>query len=665
MLSNISVKIRVLLIGLGFYLFYVFGIFFPESLWGVHFIAFLPSALKWGFIGLSALCILIALIIPTNSPPSYPPVKEGDYPSYLKILQRFLFLLIAMLLGWIFYKAPIIKDLYGDAFYILKNVQLTMSIWDERITSELLYFNPFDTKIGTKTNFVLVALFSYLTGLSGVEVMPIMMAVSGGLFVFLWLHFVHALTPRNNWRFVLSIMGLTAPLLLMFFGHYEIYGLSMPLLLLYFGTLVRYYKEERGIFIGPLYLLFGLCLKFHFTAWLLAPSLLLTTFYHFGRQSVAIQTFFTWKRLGVWVLGLTYLVGLYVYFFVTESHFGTRDFDEDTLEQALFLPIIAQEGPPLDRYNLFSLAHIFDYFNMILMWSTIALFLLGTACAVVKDKIEWNEPITLVMGISLLIYIPTFFVFNPLLSMPTDWDIMSIPAPALLVFALIIVPQLPKAEIKPIVTGVTLALALLNIPYFMINTRADSLSLRYESLGKHAFKTYWKGTSTLIVEGSKLEEYKDVRKKRLDNIIEELEPYAVKGEDLEFSGILCERGILDFKEDKDYKKALTYFEKAFIYRQPLRKNIFYLVISHFHLKQMKEAHSYLEKLVAVQYPNKKKSLRMAVHVSLEAAEYEDALKYANQYLEVVPEDDVIKEVKRALENNDNVEKLKYIFERKG
>ena len=44
----------------------------------------------------------------------------------------------------------------------------------------------------------------------------------------------------------------------------------------------------------------------------------------------------------------------------------------------LFLPVFSPE-PPLDRYNLFSLNHILDYLNMMLMWSPAALFLIAYA----------------------------------------------------------------------------------------------------------------------------------------------------------------------------------------------------------------------------------------------------------------------------------------------
>ena len=230
-------------------------------------------------------------------------------------------------------------------------------------------------------------------------------------------------------------MGLTAPFMQIFFGHYEFYA---PSFLMISACLMSFVFSLQTGKRGWLLVSSGLVLiniKLHVTSYLLFLPLGLTCAYVFFEK---IRNQFNWRRITFWVLLPLQTIGAFIYFFITKSYDGPRIYTAETLERALFLPLFTNEGLQFERYNLFGLNHLVDYFNLIFLWSAVALFLLVSIVLCYRKAIHWNEPALIVISTTLILYSTSFFILNPQLSMPVDWDLFSLPAISLIVFVVLL-----------------------------------------------------------------------------------------------------------------------------------------------------------------------------------------------------------------------------------
>ena len=89
--------------------------------------------------------------------------------------------------------------------------------------------------------------------------------------------------------------------------------------------------------------------------------------------------------------------------------------------------------------------------------------------------------------------------------------------------------------------------------------------------------------------------------------------------------------------------------------------IFDLTVKHFLRKEFSEAHELAKELVRYKYPNEKKSIRMAIHIALEAENYEAAGQYCIQLLKVNPEDAFTRKILYLLENSEDKSTIKMNF----
>jgi tetratricopeptide (TPR) repeat protein len=329
-----------------------------------------------------------------------------------------------------------------------------------------------------------------------------------------------------------------------------------------------------------------------------------------------------------------------------------RSFTETTWNETVFLPIVASESAPLDRYNLFSLYHIIDFGNMIILWSSASIFILTSLIIGFRKEINWNSTPLLLIGTTLLLQVGFFFLFNPLLSMPNDWDILSIPIVSLLIFILIIIKQLNKTEVSKQIIGTVLALSLFSLSIFVVNNNQSSLSYKLQKQGEWEFQTYWIGSSTSILAGISLEDNLKTRKQRLNATIDDLEKYAIIGNDIEYAELLYQKGKYFF-EEQDYKQALHIFNKADSYSTFLCKNHYHQLVCNFMLADYKSAHQHSSKTVICEYPSPIRSYEIALHTSLEAGDLFFADSICNEYLKHWPTNKFIVNVHKRIKNGEN------------
>lgn len=654
-------QLIILIVAVAIFGFYVLGLLFPTVFWATNELATLPGPLGIGLALLGVGLILMPLYLPKRENAVEP--KQLSFPQNLGIISG-----VTLLAGVLFHNFPIHLDVYGDARYLIKAVDIHLYTWKDQLWDEFFSFRPLYTKTGTATIYSITNLGAWLTGASGLTVLKWVDTFSGMAFVFIWLVLVNMVIKERGRRILFSLLGITAPFLLMFFGHYEIYAPSMPLMLLFAGGLITVFRVKKQMYrvwaLVGVGLVLLLNIKFHITAYLLVPAFFLTVLWVIVDWKVPNwKALFTWKWSLIWLGIPAILAGGFVYGYLTKSFNGSRQYTETTLSDALFLPVVGPDGPPWDRYDLFSFAHILDYVGLMLFWSAGALFLLAVILICFRKQIKWNQPLLIIMGLTFLGYVASFFVLNPLLGIAVDWDLFARPAPLFLVFVLLLAGELPASTgFARKVGGSIGAFALMGITFFALNAYPSTLSRNLEYDGIRSFKTYWIGSTTLLNASVKLRNLDPEADIALrESWVEELEPYAVEEVDVEFADVLHQIGILYLDSLGQREKALSYFQRSDSYEQHLIQNIHKLVITYFILGRFEEAHAYTRKLISVKYPTQQKAYKISIHTAVEARAYEDALVYCEEYLSQWPEDQFVLRVYNALASGENLDSVRLLF----
>lgn len=568
-------------------------------------------------------------------------------------------LLMALVAGVLFSGFDMTPDPYGDARFIYKSLDYPVLEWDNKWLSDFFQFHPLDAKGGTNSIYTSVNLISSLFQIPGLQAFKALNLAFGMLFVGLWTHFVFRHLTRSTDRIHLMLAGLTSTCMLQYFGHFEVYGPPMALALLFFYWVVEVLENKSRLGKWLLLPVFLLNLKFHITAWLLFPGMALVYLYPYAVKSNLLKKLYQLKGmlLGIWLPML--VLATLVYVFVTDSVHGPRSYTEDTLLKVLFLPLDTPEGPPLDQYNLFSQAHLFDFLNIILLWSPVALATVLGLLLFGRKEIDWQRPVLPIMATAMLSYLGAFFLLNPLLGMTADWDLFSLPVPALLVLALVLVkarkpgglPLLPAALVMSFFTGSFIVLNL------MPSTRSHLL----EEHGIHHYNTYYIGASTHFADAYALETDATKVEARLDRVIEKLDQEEPFENDIEYADLLMDKGKLMVAREGYTSQSLPYFQDAHAASPGLSSNIYELIVNHFMLDQYQEALVYCPELIEDCYPGCKKARRISIHTGVMAQAKSPTLQWCRDHLKAYPDDGFIKGVEAALANDQPWPQVQQMF----
>lgn len=229
-------------------------------------------------------------------------------------------------------------------------------------------------------------------------------------------------------------------------------------------------------------------MRFHALFTLFFPAVLLLVLGQYFPQTRYAQQLKTLKGTLIW-LGLPLcLLGLAAYFLVFKDHVDPRQLQDFTDIDRLFLPLFSP-APPLDRYNLLSWNHAFDFLNICLFWSPVLLFVLTWVVGFERKRVDWNrlEIRGVLLAIGLLLGM--MWMINPLFSMPMDWDLFCFPMVFLLVFLLVIIRQIePHAPAKHIM-GPCLGLLMVYLPTFWVFTSHTAQPARLTAVGTHIYHT--------------------------------------------------------------------------------------------------------------------------------------------------------------------------------
>ena len=449
--------------------------------------------------------------------------------------------------------------------------------------------------------------------------------------------------------------------MLNFCGHIEINAPVYLFNLLWMIAALIYLRTQNVFLLWTLIPLLLICMKLHPVALLFTPACLLLFINHYLGCKNWGQQWFVWKRIILFPLFPIYIAGAIAYFFVFKDYNDPRHLQFTAMEyDRLFLPLVSPE-PPLDKYNMLSFNHCFDYFGVLLIWSPVAFFILVVIALCDRKKIQWNTPSVIITGISLILFASLFFVTNPLLSMQMDWDLFSFPAPLFLIFTVVLVEQLQHTSLHRKLIGGCLALSLLSIPAFVVHASKPMMSQHLESIGVRIFKTYYEWSTRTFTYALSLDTDKSSFLTRKRNLLEKLEPHAPPGKDYEYARLLIAAGQYELRNEKNYKAALEYFEKAYFYYPNEKDNLLKLMETHFRRGNFAKAYQYGSKLVELKHPNEQKALRIVIHCALEAERYTEALNHTKEYLKYWPKDEIINHIHQRLVNGANLHELKSLF----
>lgn len=637
-------------LGCLFFAFYLIGILFPEAWWGSHFLAFFPTTVKYGMLAIGGFILGLSYL-------SFW-VKLGEHLSILQRIPAWVVISLAVvLMAFMFYQFPIFHDYYGDSFEYESILNTKIGSLSDFSLEPLFSLNlsPHSGRLSMAT---LVSLLSYTFGLTHYQVFVWMDLICGALFVLLWLFFIHRYIKNTQWKLVLGIAGLTAPFMQIFFGHVEMYAPSILLLETWLILLILAIEKQKKWLLYLLLILLVIGVRFHPTFMLLLPAWLVALLILY-KPSYKL----TLKSTGKYVLAPVFALGLILYFFILGDYNDPRNLEGAQDFDRIFLPLLSPD-PPLDRYNMQSFNHIFDFFQVALHWSPVALILLGSILIAYRKKVNWEKPVILITGFTLLIYVTFLFAVNPLLSMPIDWDLFMFPAPILLILTALLVREIEtETNLAAKALPVALTMSLFTIPFFVMNAYAKPYSQRLESLSKHIFKTYHIWGDRYLEHAVKLTHSDEQYIRRKQAAIDELKPYAIIGNDLHYSQMIATNGLyyLRTEDDANLENARACFQEAYYYFPKLKSNILNLLQVNFRLGRHAEAYQNSVDLVGYEYPDVRKSRRMAIHCALEAGLYEEAEFHAEKYLTILPDDSLIIQVRDRLVNNEQPEQLRNLF----
>lgn len=615
-----------------FYLMYISGLIFPDIFWGVHFIAFLPLPIQILFLLLPPVCIIPGVSTIINLAFE----TAGKFLSGNKlIISAFL---IALGLAAIFFFNPIVTDIYGDSTSNNYIHGPEVENFSSDNILEIISPNIFTAKNDLKFDINIIKGTAFYLNIDIIRAFRLANAFLGFLFVFSWILFTGKIVENDSYKTLLLILGLTNCAMQFFFGNSEIYAFAFVTILWYLGATAFFLKYRKKKYLIILPLLLFLSIKAHSANFALVPAYLLSMLWYFKRKS----KIFNWKNIFIFVIIPIFIIGAFIYVFVLQDYDKPYAYADNIKYLAIFLPVIGA-SPPVDSYTLFSWEHIFDYFNMAMLWSVPALVIIVLAISKFRNILSEAPVVVKIAGLTLILYAAMFFAINPLLSMERDWDLLSVPAPVLLFFALLLISKYGGKFIKPGNIGIFAAFALLNLPVFIIHANEKMTSGRLESAGIRVYHTYWANSAFMINRGlSKFADDKEYSKSRYNSVLNRISPRGVKEIDEHYANILNQAGNLYFEEG-DFKKALKYFEMAHEYFEGNSIIQTSLMISYYETGAYQSARKSCLALLEKQ-PENANYQRWMIGISNLLKDDKNVREYAPKYLERFPDDKEILEI---------------------
>lgn len=539
---------------------YAYASFAPEgAVWGIHALAYYPVPIRIGVLAIAALLTVLYLRTPLF-------VRLADAIQTLASSRRNWLLvaqgtgLAAMILFLVF---PIQTNAYGDS----RHYQEWFGDNDSFDSGWIL--DIFRPNFFIYKEVLTIALHRTISHLLSVDILAVyrtVSAVSGGLFITLWLWFVGTTPSLRKWTAPLALTGLSLGSNQLFFGHVENYPFPFLCASLFFTAAFLMF-EKKALFWLVL-VLAAILIRAHATFVVVLPALVVVAAFRFRTRWSWGTRLLRWRTVTWIVIVPIVAAALALYVFYFRSYRWPPVYDTHAL-QVVFLPFVSQV-PPLHNYSILSINHLADLANVAaLTMETVILIVIGSLSGAVK-KVDWSHPRILFCGVACFFAFAFFGVLNPVLSMPRDWDLMSLATvPALFLLAAIFA-HLRDGSLRPEGPLLLAVLgALFVVPVFAVNASVPRLSERLEDVGEYTYRTYYEGSSYLIQAAHKMDPDPERRRRRRAATLSRLTPWEL-GEDKEYAYLLyTAAGICG--ELKDVDCAIDQLVRATRYDERYRK----------------------------------------------------------------------------------------------
>lgn len=635
---------------------FVMGMIFPDTWWGTHFASFLPDPWNWVVLGLGLAFFSIPYWDHRQNLASR---LDGSWNRPRNIPPWVVNLCFTFLVSLPFLVFTLAFDPYGDAPTHIKafdNELNTVDHWKLFLNLDIFHF-----KTGERTvlNLAAILIEQFETTPEGA------FAIIGRISGFLYVYIVVSMASRflkKGVSFLLILLALISPAMPIFMGHIEIYAPLFPTLAGFASLAILYFQKNdwKWIILSVITVFLGL--KFHLSTLLLVPLLFLMIVHKMALGKEWFQKRINWKNLAIWVL-IPLLVGaLVLYFFVLGDYNDSRDpnLDPNSYDR-IFLPILTP-NPPLERYNLFGGNHLLDFGNLIMTWSPLAILILFVALLPLRKKINWNSESVLGLGLLFILYFGFFFLLNPLLGMPLDWDLMAIPTPLLVLFTLSVLKESKSEADWKGLLGPAVGLAILVLPTVFINSQAPLLNERFIGIGKHSFRTYWVGSAGFLMNAYQRKlETPIVFEDEFSVLLEDLKPFANEGNDIEYAVLAKNFGAYFRLKKQNRKLAEKYHLLADKYDPQLSSNLEGLTQLFLEKQDYPAALAYAKRLVALESNDQKGALRLGLEIALKAKDWEQSMQWIQALLKFYPNDADLNKALRRLETQTELDRILELF----
>ncbi|MEM7035528.1 MAG: hypothetical protein AAF570_01040 [Bacteroidota bacterium] len=610
--------------------------FFPIPFWGLHALHYLPYPVQAVLLGLPLALGIWAWRQQKGLPLEESGGKEGRGRLWGLAAGLGLLMLVPLL------ALQVETLMYGDAREVLRTLE--SGDGPHMGASLLSAFSPdvFSVWNGEQFSYQLAGGLGDMTGGEVAGVWRGLSVFWGVVFCMLWTWHVLKTVQTPLWRVSMVMMGLCAGFMGVFFGHLEVYAAPVTAFAAVMVAMLEYLRKrsEEGKKAGMggeivLLILTFLAIRTHTAGFALLPVVLWALLWGNKEEVGGLGKWLDLRGM-LYFGGILLLAGLGLYFGMYEA--GTDPNPEaGAAGRNLFLPL-GPDGSAAGDYTLFSLAHLLDYFNLILFWSLPGLLLLLGILIGHRKAIDWKDPAILVTGLAFFCFFALFFAIDPKLSMPRDWDLMSLPGVFLLFFALTCFTKIPAAHRPPpLVAAALLGFALVQAAQFYINADHNAVHRRLLDQGKHIFTTYHGGAGFMIRHSlDEMDAPATEKTQTLRDLLNELSPAANPGNDREFA-YLAQSTAFFYFEAKDFKQSANFYRMAHSYRPDDHTLATDAAVSYMNLGKAADALKWAQKALKSKSDHPK-ALKVAMYAAWQIGNFPAAAQHGSNYLRLAPND---------------------------
>jgi Flp pilus assembly protein TadD len=412
----------------------------PSLLWGVDALSY--GTWPWFILG-SGVAVLVSIHISDK-------VLDRCRSIVVRLASPWIAPLILLLLAL---ALPSALHFLGDGYLLIR--ELDSGAWDTLSRTDRA---PLTFWMLTRLHHVALAM-----GNNAESVYRTVSVISGLGYAFLVPLVASRLSSDGRRQTCIVLSLLTAGYLQLFLGYVENYAPLYPGMLLLILSLVNSLTRQGPLW--PAALTLGLLCALHFSTVTLFPGLLYAAYVRRSERGIQ-QSLSEIVLFPVSTLIILWLIDFDVISYLSE----VRD---HTLPLAVGAPKIA-------AYNIWSLLHIADIINVLLLTAPIAVIVLLTTPLRSLMRDDMSRMLSAICVGPLLFLI----IANPEIGAFRDWDVLSMAALPLTVFAAYgWSAEPPTAYTKGWVIG---AAALHTFLWIGTNASADLAEARYQAHLHHA-----------------------------------------------------------------------------------------------------------------------------------------------------------------------------------